>query len=75
MSKQVVKNTKVNNLDTKVNKLENKVPNVTTLVHVNQYNTGKKNSEKKIEMLIKSSLDTSGLVATTVLNTKIYYYS
>ena len=47
MSKQVVKNTKVNNLYTKVNKLENKVPNVTTLVHVNQYNTGKKNSEKK----------------------------
>ena len=43
----------------------------TTLIHINQYNTGKQNLEKKIGDVDKKIPDTSGLVTTTVLNTKI----
>ena len=49
------KNTKFNTLKAKVNNLEKKVPDVTTLIHINQYNTGKQNLEKKLEMLIKNA--------------------
>ena len=49
------KNTKFNTLKAKVNNLEKKVPDVTTLIHINQYNTGKQNLEKKLEMLIKNT--------------------
>ena len=66
----VVKNTKFNTLKTKVYSLEKKIPHATKLIHINQYNTDKQNLDKKMEMLIKI-LDTSGLVTTTVLNTKI----
>ena len=45
---EVIKNTKFNTLKTKVNNLENKVPDGTTLIHINQYNTDKQNLEKKI---------------------------
>ena len=34
----VVKNTELNTLKTKVNRLEKKIPDVTTLIHINQYN-------------------------------------
>ena len=37
----VFKNTKLNTLKTKVSRLEEKIPNVTTLIHRNQYNTYK----------------------------------
>ena len=77
---EVVKNTKFNTLKTKVNILEKKIPDATTLIHINQYNTIKQNLEKKM-MLIKKkakisevenkTLDTIGLVTTTVLNTTI----
>ena len=45
---EVVKNTEFNTLKTKVNNLEKKIPGATTLIHINQYNTGKQNLEKKI---------------------------
>ena len=35
----VVKNAKFNTLKTKVNKLLKKLPDATTLIHINQYNT------------------------------------
>ena len=50
---EVVKNTKFKTLMTKINNLEKKILNATTLIHINQYNTDKKNLEKKLEMLIK----------------------
>ena len=43
---EVVKNTKFNTLKTKVNSLEKKIPDATTLIHINQYDTDKKNREK-----------------------------
>ena len=52
-NKQVVKNTKFNTLKTKVNKLDKKIPDLTTLIHINQHNTDKENLEKKMKMLIK----------------------
>ena len=52
---EFVKNTKFNTLNTKVNKLDKKIPNATTLIHINQYNTDKQNLEKKLKMLIKKN--------------------
>ena len=43
---EVVKK-KFNTLKTKVNSLEKKIPDATTLIHINQYNTDKQNLEKK----------------------------
>ena len=40
-------------MKTKVSNLEKKIPDGTTLIHVNQYNTDKQNLDKKMEMLIK----------------------
>ena len=48
MDNKVVKNKKFNTLKTKVNNLEKKFPDVTTLIHINQYNTDKQNLEKKL---------------------------
>ena len=45
---ELVKSTKSNALKTKVNRLEKKIPDATTLIHINQYNIGKQNLEKKI---------------------------
>ena len=47
---EVVKNTKFNILKTKVNNLEKKIPDATTLIHINQYNTDKQKLEKKLEI-------------------------
>ena len=44
---EVVKNTKCNTLKTKVNNLENKVPEATTLIYINQFNTDTQNLQKK----------------------------
>ena len=44
---EVVKNAKFNTLKTKVNSLEKKIPDATTLIHINQYNTDKQNLETK----------------------------
>ena len=53
VANEVVKNTKFNTLKTKINSLEKKIPDATTLIHINQYNTDKPNLEKEMEMLIK----------------------
>ena len=48
MSKEVLKNTKFNRINTKVNILKNKIPHATTLIHINQYNTDQQKLEKEI---------------------------
>ena len=44
----VVKNTKCNTLKATVSSLEKKIPDATTLININQYNTDKQNLDKKI---------------------------
>ena len=44
---KVVKNTKFKLIKTKVNNLGKKIPDATTVIHINQYNTDKQNFEKK----------------------------
>ena len=71
---EVNKNTKFNKPKIKVNNLDKKIPDAITLIHTNQYNTGKQNSEKKIgyiEKKKKEKTDASDLVTASVLNTKI----
>ena len=67
---EIVRNMKFNTLKIKVHNLEKKVPDAATLIHINQYNTDKQNVEKKIGDVYKKTSDTSGVVTTTVLNTK-----
>ena len=43
---EVVKNTKFNTPKTKVNDLENKIPDASTLIWLNQYNTDEQNLGK-----------------------------
>ena len=71
MDNEVFKNTKFNTLKTKINNLEKKIPDVTILIHINQYTQINKIQRKKLEMLIKKIPDTSGLVTTTIRNTKV----
>ena len=52
---EVVKNTKFNTLKTKVNNLDYKIPDATILIHINQYNTDKRNLEIKLKMFIKNN--------------------
>ena len=54
--KQVVKNKKLNTLKTKVNKIDKEIPDATTLIYINQYDTDKQSLKKKLEMLIKKYL-------------------
>ena len=68
---EVAKNTKFNILKTKVNSLEKKILGATTLILTNQYNINKQNLARKIGGVNKKIPDASGLVTTTVLNTKI----
>ena len=68
---EVVKNTRFNTQKTKVSSLEKKIPDATTLIHINQYNTDKQNLEDKIGAVDTKIPDTSGLVTKNVLNTKI----
>ena len=51
----VVKNKKINTLKTKLNKLDKKIPNATTLILINQYNTVKQNLESKIGNVDKNN--------------------
>ena len=53
--KEVVKNIEFNTLNTTVNNSEKKNRDAATLIHINQYNTGKQNLEKKMDMLIKNT--------------------
>ena len=52
---KVVKNTKLSTVETKLNNLDKKIPDATTFIGINQYNTAKQNLENKTgeEMLIK----------------------
>ena len=59
---EVVKNRTLNTLKLKVNNSEKKIPDATILLHINQYNTGKQNLEKKIEGVDEKIPDTSSLV-------------
>ena len=43
---EVIKNTKFITLKIKVNTLEKKIPDGTSLIQINQYNTDKQNIEK-----------------------------
>ena len=56
---------------TKLNNSEKKIPDATTLIRINQYNIDKQNLEKKWEILIKKIPDTSVLMTTNILDTKI----
>ena len=67
---KVFKNTKFSTLKTKVKNLRQIVPDVTTLIEINEYNTDKQNLEKKIRDVDKKLPATSGLVTTAVLNRK-----
>ena len=44
---EVFKNTNCKTLKTKVNNFKKKIPEATTLIHINQYNTDKQNLEKR----------------------------
>ena len=68
---EVVKSTKFNRPKTKVNNLDKKVPDATTLFHINQYSTDKQILQKEYWRYWKKISGTSGLVISTVLNTKI----
>ena len=69
MKNKVIKKTVYDKIKTNVNNLKRKIPDTTTLNHINQYNTDKKNLEKEIEGIDKKILDVSSLVTTTVLDT------
>ena len=55
VANEVVKNTKFNALKTKVNTLEKKIHDITTLIHINQYNTEKQKLKKKIGDIDKNT--------------------
>ena len=53
MNNDAVKNIKINTLKPMVNNLEKKLPDATTLIHINQYNTDTQILEKKSKLFIK----------------------
>ena len=71
MSKEVVKKTVYNKLNKKVNDLENKIPDTSTLIQTNQYNTDKQNLEKNTGEVENKIPDVDDLVTTNVLTTKV----
>ena len=71
VSKEVVKKTVHNKVNTEVNNLENKIPDLTTLIPINQYITDKQSLDEKNRRCGKKMPDVSGLATTTVFNTKI----
>ena len=70
VNNKVFKNTKFNTKTTNVNILQKKIPDSTTLIYLNQYNTDKQNIETKLGDVDKKVSDTSGLVTTNILNMK-----
>ena len=68
---ELVKKSNINILEIKVNNLEKKIVDGTIIIHINQYNTGKQNLERKIGYADRRIPYPSGLLTTTVLNTKI----
>ena len=71
MSKEVVRKTVYNKLNTKVNNLENKIPGANILIHISQYNTNKQSLEEKTKYFNKKISHVSPLVITTALNKKL----
>lgn len=67
MSKEVVKNTKLNKLSKTINKLENETSDGTTLIHINQINKDKQNFLEKNGDVDNKIPDTSILLTPTVL--------
>ena len=67
MDNEVVKKTKFSTLKTKANKIDKEIPDATTLIHINQYNTDKQSLEKKIGDVDKKIPDVSGFVKSTAL--------
>ena len=55
VNKEIVKNKKNYTLKIILNSLEKKIPDATTLIYINKYNTDKQNLENKMEMLIKNT--------------------
>ena len=49
---EVAKNKKFNTRKKKVNKIYRKISDVTTLIHINQYNADKQSLESQLEMFI-----------------------
>ena len=47
VDKEVVNNTKFSTIKTKVSSIEKKIPDATTLIYINKYNTRKQNLENK----------------------------
>ena len=71
VDKEIFNSTKSKTLKTKANNLERKILDVTTVIHINQYNTDKQNLEEKIGDVDEKVADASGLQTKTILNTKI----
>ena len=69
--RDVVKKTKYNKLNPKVNVLEIKITDVSTLIHIKQYNTDKKNLEREKEEVENTVPDVRGLASTIDLNINI----
>ena len=71
VSQKVLKKTMYNKLNSKVNSLDKEISDVTTSIHINQYNTDKQNLDKKIEDVARKLPDIKSVVAATVFNTTI----
>ena len=67
MSKEVVKNTKLNKLSKTINNLENETSDGTTLIHINPFNKDKQNFLEKNGDVDNKIPDTSILLTPTVL--------
>ena len=61
VDKEIFNSTKSKTLKTKANNLERKILDVTTVIHINQYNTDKQNLEEKIGDVDEKVVDASGL--------------
>ena len=62
MSEEAVKSLKFNKLNMKANNLDNIIPDATVVIHINQYNTDKQNSEKKVGDVESKIPDNGGLM-------------
>ena len=61
VDKEIFNSTKSKTLKTKANNLERKILDVTTVIHINQYNTDKQNLEEKIGDVDEKVVHASGL--------------
>ena len=66
-----MKKTVHNKVNTKVNYLENKIPDASTLIQTNQYDTNKKSLEEKNGEVENRILDASGFVKKNIYDAEI----